>query len=425
GLATARELRAVGINTDFAPVLDVNNNPANPVIGVRSFGERVEEVTRLGMAALAGLREGGVLTCAKHFPGHGDTDVDTHFGLPALAHDPARLRAVELPPFKAAIDAGVPLVMTTHIVFAGLDGESLPATLSPRILRQLLRDELGFDGVIVSDALVMKAIADRWGVAEGTVRFLEAGGDLALATRQERQVHAAILDAVRSGRIPREQIAASVARVARVKAWIAAQPPADPAWVGAPEHKAWTAACARDALTLIRDDAHRLPLRRDARLAVIDCAYEWTFGHAYELPKTSALVESLRLRFPSVQGVVVDGRALTEAQRVAAHAAVTEADIVLLATRGANRFPAQAEFARDVLGWGKPVVTAALNEPYDLLAYPAAATALATYGDDPVMIAALGAALAGEAMPGGRLPVSLPGLYPVGHRADESRRKEA
>ena len=182
GLATARELRSVGINTDFAPVLDVNNNPGNPVIGIRSLGERVEEVTRLGLDALAGLREGGALTCAKHFPGYGDTDVDTHLGLPTLAHDPARLRAVELAPFKAAIDVGVPLVMTTHIVFAGFGDRDLPATLSSRVLRDLLRDELGFDGAIVSDVLIMKAIADRWGVAEAAVRFLEAGGDLVLGT---------------------------------------------------------------------------------------------------------------------------------------------------------------------------------------------------------------------------------------------------
>ena len=175
---------------------------------------------------------------------------------------------------------------------------------------------------------------------------------------------------------------------------------------------------ARDALTLLRDDVRLVPLPRDARLAVIDCAYEWTFLHDYELPATSALADALRLRFPAAHGVVVDGRAPTENSHRRPR---RRHRCRYCAARYARRkpFPRSSRFPRDVLGWGTPVVAVALNEPYDLLAYPAAPTALATYGDDPAMIAALGAALAGEAAPGGRLPVSLPGLYPVGHRAND------
>ena len=175
GLATARELRALGLNFDFAPVLDVNNNPANPVIGTRSYGEDPAAVARFGVAALTGLRAGGVAATGKHFPGHGDTGTDSHLDLPQIAGDLDRLRRVELPPFRAAIAAGIPAIMSSHIVFPALDPGGLPGTISRQILGGLLRDELGFDGVIVSDAMNMRAIADRWGIVDGAVRFIAAG----------------------------------------------------------------------------------------------------------------------------------------------------------------------------------------------------------------------------------------------------------
>ncbi|HET8631003.1 MAG TPA: glycoside hydrolase family 3 protein, partial [Thermomicrobiales bacterium] len=306
GLATGRELRALGLTMDYAPVLDVNDNPLNPVIGTRSYGERADDVTRLGLAACAGLREAGCLATVKHFPGHGDTQVDSHFGLPTVAHGRARLDAVELAPFRAAVAAGVPAIMTTHIVFPTLAPDR-PATLSRPILTGLLRGELGFDGAIVSDAMEMQAIADRFGVVAGSVQFVAAGGDLLLGVRDGRAVYDALLVAVANGDIPRDQLAASVARVLRLKRWTAAQPPADSAWLGAPEHRAWAAAIARDALTLLRDDARLLPLGRDARLAVLDCAYQWTFRADMARPATSALADALRPRFPHAHGVVVDG----------------------------------------------------------------------------------------------------------------------
>ncbi len=425
GLATARELRSAGINTNFAPVLDVNNNPRNPVIGTRSFGEAVELVTRLGTAALLGLREGGAVAVAKHFPGHGDTHVDSHYDLPAIEHGLARLRATELPPFGAVIGAGVPAIMSAHIAFSALDpaGEGLPATLSHAVLTGLLRDELGFDGVIVSDAMRMEAIASRWGVVEGAIRFIAAGGDLVEALADDRAVYEAILAAVRSGRIPAGQVRRSAMRIARLKRWVAAQGPADPARLGAPEHRQWAAAIARDALTLIRDDAGLLPARRDARLAVLDCFFQqWTLLLAEARPATSPLADALRDRFPRAQGVVIDGREPSGNDAAAARTAVDAADIVLIGTRAANRFPAQAAFVNAVLGWGKPVVAVALHEPYDLVAYPAVPTALATYGADAAMLDALGAALASEAAPRGRLPVTLPGLYDFGHGLPNAER---
>lgn len=407
GLATARELRALGITMNFAPVLDVNNNPANPVIGTRSYGERPDAVARLARAAAAGLRAGGVAATAKHFPGHGDTATDSHDDLPTIAGDRARLAAIELPPFRAAIAAGIPAIMTSHIVFPALDPDGLPCTLSPRLLGGLLREELGFDGVIVSDAMNMRAIADRWGIAEGAVRFIAAGGDLVEPIGEERAVHAALVAAVEGGRISAVRLADAQRRVATLRAWLATQGEADPAWLGAAEHRDWAAALARDALTLLRDNASLLPIRPDARVAVLELTHQRTMLDDDARPPRGPLAAALSADFPSLSDVTLDGGDPRPAEVAAARAAVAEADVVIVGTRATNRFPAQAAFVRDLLTWGRPVVAVALTDPYDSLAYPGLPTALATYCADPAMLTALGAALSGAERARGRLPVTI------------------
>jgi beta-N-acetylhexosaminidase len=407
GRATARELRALGLNVDFAPVLDVNNNPANPVIGTRSYSEDPAAVARFGVAALAGLRAGGVAATGKHFPGHGDTGTDSHLDLPQIGGDLDRLRAVELPPFRAAIAAGIPAIMSSHIVFPALDPDGLPGTLSRRILVGLLRDELGFDGVIVSDAMNMRAIADRWGVVDGSVRFIAAGGDLVEPLGDERAIHAGLLAAVESGRIPAAQFAASVRRVARLRTWLASQGDVDPSWLGAAEHRGWATAIVRDALTLLRDDARLLPLRPDTRLAVLEFLQQPAYLAPSDRPALSPLAAALDARFPRLTSATLDGVAPTAADLAAARAATVGADAILLGTRAANRLPAQAAAIATIASWGLPIVAVALADPYDTLAYPTLPTALATYGADPAMLDALGAALRGELTPRGRLPVTV------------------
>ena len=407
GLATARELRTLGINMNFAPVLDVNNNPGNPVIGTRSYGERPAEVARLALAAAAGLGAGGVAATGKHFPGHGDTAIDSHYALPMIAGGRERLDAIELPPFRAAIAAGFPAIMSSHIVFPDLDPDGLPCTLSPRLLTGLLRDELGFGGVIVSDAMNMRAITERWGIAEGAVRFIAAGGDLVEPIGEEREVHAALLAAVESGRIPAARLADAVGRIARLKGWLAKQGGADATWLGAAEHRAWAAAIARDAVTLLRDEAGLLPLRRDARIAVLELFHQWTYLNTAERPERGPLTEALATRFVNLGGVILDGQGPTAGEIAAARVAVEGAEIVIIGTRATNRFPAQTTFVNAALGWGKPTIAVALADPYDSLAYPTVPTALATYGADPAMLHALGAVLAGEEQARGHLPVTL------------------
>ena len=219
GGALAAELAACGIRCDFAPVVDVDTNPKNPVIGDRSFGGDPDLVARLGAAMVRGLQDGGVAACAKHFPGHGDTDVDSHLDLPAVDHSRSRLEDVELRPFRKAVEAGVATIMTAHIFVRELDG-GLPATLSPRIVDGLLRKELRYDGVVVSDDLEMQAISKHWGPGPAAVLAAKAGCDiLPVCTNADAQVEAieAVIRAAGSGEIPFAAMDDSLGRIRRLK----------------------------------------------------------------------------------------------------------------------------------------------------------------------------------------------------------------
>ncbi|MEM7770986.1 MAG: glycoside hydrolase family 3 N-terminal domain-containing protein [Cyanobacteria bacterium P01_A01_bin.37] len=223
GAATAQEAIAIGLNWILAPVVDVNNNPDNPVINVRAFGDEPEIVGHLGAAFIRGAHQYPVLTSAKHFPGHGDTATDSHLHLPTLPHSLDRLQAVEMPPFRAAIAAGVDSVMSAHLLFPALDSD-YPATLSSAILTGLLREELGFDGLIVTDALVMGAIAHHYGKNEAAVMAVEAGADILLMPLDPEGVVNAVEQAVESGRISPQRIQDSVERIWWAKQRVAPSP---------------------------------------------------------------------------------------------------------------------------------------------------------------------------------------------------------
>jgi beta-N-acetylhexosaminidase len=239
GRAIGAEIAALGFDVDFAPVLDVHTNPRNPIIGDRAFATTADQVIRLAGAFARGLAASGILACGKHFPGHGDTTSDSHLALPRIDHDLARLRAVELAPFRAL---PLPMVMTAHVVFAALDPE-VPATLSRRVLGDLLRGELGYRGVVVSDDLEMKAIADHWGVADAVERGLVAGCDAFLLCHIEAmqlEAHAALVRAAERSAAVRARVEESAARIAALKAGHRVRPPATPpearALLGRPEH---------------------------------------------------------------------------------------------------------------------------------------------------------------------------------------------
>lgn len=219
GAMMARELSALGFHMDYAPVLDVDTNPDNPVIGDRSFSRDPRLVAAIGVQLIRGMQQAGVAACGKHFPGHGDTETDSHFELPRLTHDMSRLEEIELHPFRAAIEMGVASIMTAHVLFEALDSE-LPATLSRAVMTGLLRDRMGYDGVVISDDLEMKAVADRWDVEELVRLGLLAGVDLFLICHDHDKQARAIRAAhrlVESGEVPRESVEASIARITRLK----------------------------------------------------------------------------------------------------------------------------------------------------------------------------------------------------------------
>ncbi len=255
--ALAAELHAVGISMDYTPVLDVHTNPKNPVIGDRALAERAEDVARLGVAIIRTLQGEGIAACGKHFPGHGDTSTDSHFELPLLEHPPDRLEAVELVPFKAAIDADVAAIMTAHILIPSLDDEH-PGTLSPAIVDGLLKEKLGYGGLVLSDDLEMKAISGRYGHSEATIQAIAAGCDAVLmcAPQPEQQMAAleALIHAVEEGRIPVKRVEDALSRHRRIKERFLAPPRPKPqsgaalrAILGRDEHQAVAAEMARFA----------------------------------------------------------------------------------------------------------------------------------------------------------------------------------
>ena len=251
GRALGDELSALGIGWNFAPVLDVHTNPANPVIGNRAFGVTPAAVQAHALAFWRGLRAAGVLGCGKHFPGHGDTKTDSHLDLPVVAHDESRLRAVELAPFAAAVAAGLSAIMTAHVLYPAWDAR-LPATLSRRIAREILREDLGFSGLLVSDDLGMRAVADRWPIEELVVQSLLAGVDHFLVREPQARQEAAFAALVRAAEtLPevRARVQESAARTARFKALLSPRMPADKAELlarlGTPEHQALAASFPR------------------------------------------------------------------------------------------------------------------------------------------------------------------------------------
>lgn len=432
GRASARDALALGIHWIFAPVADVNVNPRNPVINVRAFGEQPEHVATMVEAFVRGAQREGVLATAKHFPGHGDTAVDSHIALPVLSHDSERLQQVELAPFRAAIDAGVASVMTAHMAVPALTADrELPATLSYAVLTDLLRDQLAFEGLIVTDAMEMGGISRRWWSGQAAVEALAAGADMVLLAPNPRAVHAAVVRAVRRGDLHAARLDDAVRKVLTAKARLgitessAAQPLA-----GLPSRFALSAeldsarAVSDRAVTLLRDRADLLPL--DARswhnVAVVGISDSDTPA------PTEDLVAALREPLANVSSHSIDGRTRGD-EAAAIVSAAARARTVVLAVRvrvrtstGTIQLPErQARYAQMLADLEVPTIVVALGSPYAAAAFPQASTVLATYGWSPPLQRAAARAIVGAIPIRGRLPVSVPGLYPVGHGESRPR----
>lgn len=416
--ATGRELRALGITMNLAPVADVNNNPANPVIGVRSFGEDPQKVARLVAATVRGYRAAGVISSLKHFPGHGDTAVDSHLALPSVPHTLERLEAVELPPFRSGIEAGAEGVMIAHVALPQLMGsDGLPATVSPEVVTGLLRQRLGFKGVILTDCMEMDAIVKTTGTERAAVLALVAGMDLVLISHTySRQIGsiAAAREALASGELRRETVRHAVERVQRLRAsalrWDDTPFAERRGGIASETHLRLRDEAFARAITLVRNDAGLLPLRLDARerVLVLELLPERITAAVESLFVDNALVERIQRHHANTQGLTVRSQA-SEAEAAAMWEAIADADVVLVATLNAYLDARQAERMRVLVGMSKRVVGIAVGSPYDVLAFPALRTYVATYECTRPALMTVGDVLFGTVTAGGRLPVSLPG----------------
>jgi beta-N-acetylhexosaminidase len=414
GRALGKELSAVGINVDFAPVCDVNSNPQNPVIGTRSFGEDPKLVARMSVALIRGLQSSGVAATAKHFPGHGDTSSDSHRGAPIVRHDAKRIRSVELVPFLAAVKSRVRLVMTAHIVMPALNGGSneLPATLSPRILRDLLRHKMQFNGVIVSDALDMHAMEQRSGYVAETMAAVAAGIDLLLFNHDLSRVepaHSNLVQAARRGLLSANEIYASARRIVALKNWIKRQAQEPLSVIGCKEHLQLAREVARKSVTLVCDTARQLPLRvaPSERIAVaIPRPEDLTPADTSSYVKP-VLADALRRYHPRVDEFSF-GMSPASEEIGALCERLAQYELVLLGTINATAHPGQAELVKKFIKQGTRVITVALRMPYDLAVYPAASTYVCTYSILPPSMDVLAEALFGRIAFTGSLPVSIP-----------------
>ncbi|HET6729854.1 MAG TPA: glycoside hydrolase family 3 protein [Jiangellaceae bacterium] len=422
------ELASVGINQNYAPVADVNINPANPVIGVRSIGEDPDLVAELVAAQVDGYHDGGVSSAAKHFPGHGDTAVDSHFGLPEVTHTRAQLEQIDLPPFQAAIEQDVDTIMTAHVVVRSMDPSGAPATMSEPILTGLLRKELGFDGLVVTDALDMGGATSTYPPDVAPVQAFKAGADQLVLAPQMDVAYGAVLDAVRSGEISEIRLDESVYRILRLKLskglfddpFVNVKKAVNV--VGAPDHLADAQEITDRTTTLVKNDAGVLPLSDDPRSVLVT---------GWGVTTTSLLGAAISQRGQTVD-VFETGTTPNQARIDAAVARAGAADLVVVSTMNAASLDpntglptasalAQQQLVKALLATGKQVVVSGMRNPYDISYFTEAPTYLATYGYTPASLESLTRVLFGEVNPSGKLPVTIPRadgsgpLYPFGH----------
>lgn len=422
GRITALEGRAVGIHLAFAPVADVNNNPANPIINTRSFGENPADVARLVAAQIRGMQEHGLLATAKHFPGHGDTGTDSHIALPVILAPWARLDSVELVPFRAAIRSGVAGIMSAHIALPGIDGDSLrPATLTPGILTGILRDSLGFKGLVVTDALDMGGVVSRYGAGEAAVLAFVAGADLLLQPSDPREAINALTAAVAAGRVSMTRLDESLRKILEIKRRLGLFRRRTvaleyiPTVVGSAEHQIIARDVAARSIVLARDDGTVDSLRTGHR-AVTVISYSddasGSFGNtlAGELRSAGHSVTTFRLFPPS-------GPASYDSARVAiANSAITifAASVRVVAWSGSVSMPPDIAALIDSTAARRPTVLASFGSPYLLNQVPLVRSYVLGWGVRPMNEQAVARALSGLAPITGHLPITLAPDLPRG-----------
>ena len=424
GGITAREARAVGIHIPFAPVLDVNNNPDNPIINVRSFGEDPREVADLGAAFVRGVQENGAIATGKHFPGHGDTEIDSHLGLPVIPHSRARMDSVELFPFARAIEAGMGAVMTAHISVPSLDGGvGDPSTLSSAVLTDLLRNEMEFDGLLFTDAMDMSAISRAHSPEEASVRAIEAGADVILMPPSVERAVEGIAVAVESGRIDASRIDASVRRILETKKQMgldtdrAVQIDQIGQVVGIPAHTQVAAEIAERSITLLHNGGNLLPLlgTRSARVMSV------SFRRTSDVLAGRYFNARLRQTYPrlTTAGLDVDsGPALYEGLlRQARQQAlvILSTYVTAFSQSGSLALPEElVDFAGHLTEIGVPHIVVSFGNPYLITELPDVRAYMLAWSGSEASQTAAAQALFGEIEISGRVPTRIPPLYDIG-----------
>jgi beta-N-acetylhexosaminidase len=400
--AMAAEMHAVGINVDFAPDLDVNNNPSNPVIGIRSFSSDPAKVAEYGIAFARGLQENGVLAFGKHFPGHGDTGVDSHIDLPIVPHARARLDEVELFPFKAAIQANFAGIMSAHVTFPVIDPTpGLAATLSRPVLTGLLRDELGYNGLIATDSLEMGALAaNGYPPPVAAALAFAAGADLLLFNRDHvmhKEAFMNLVQTVKDGKVSQEQLDASVRRILEAKAkfgilnsTLVTDPAKASESTATAEHRALAFELARKAITLLKDDVSLLPLKEGELLLVI------------ETPAANGLGTLLGLNTLEIKNDP-DANAIAAALSMA-----NDPRKIIVTTTDANFYPGQVKLVTELIARNPNIIVISVRNPYDISVLPIVPTVLAAYGSTLPTLRAIAEVLRGKSEARGVLPVALP-----------------
>lgn len=422
GRIICEEMRAIGVNWLFAPVVDINNNPDNPVINIRSFGADPRKVGEFGSALVRGVRDANCLSTLKHFPGHGDTATDSHIGLSVVPIDRQRLDSVELVPFRMAIEAGADSVMTAHVALPNITGDNVPSTLSPKISTDILRKDLKFDGIISTDAMEMGAIKKTYSDERSAVMAVVAGADVVLLPNSTKVAIDSIEAAVRSGEITEARIDESVRRLLRAKFRLGlstnrfVDPSAVNRIVERPENVRDANAIAERSMTLLRNKNDLLPITA----AAVEKTMFVVVAADDDPVEGAALIPEIQRRAPNAKIAKLDPRSTAaDYERVLGDA--KQADRIVLAVfvkRAANKGTValpdiQTGFVRAAIA-AKPAAVVAFGSPYLIRQFPEAEVYAVTYAIEEVAQFAAAKAIFGETRFSGKLPVSIPGIFEIG-----------
>ena len=413
GEIMGKELKALGINMNLAPTLDVNNNPLNPVIGVRSYGEDPQRVAEFGLEFIKALQAEGVIATGKHFPGHGDTQVDSHLDLPLVPHTMDRLNEVELYPFKVAIEGGIDAIMTAHILFKELAEEDRPATLSYNIITKLLREDLGFEGLVITDSMEMDAISKYYGTAKAAVMSICAGADLILVShtlKTQIETVEKVKEAVLEGIIPIERIDESVERILGMKQkyeildGVSSNFKETTDIVDSERHAAIARDISEKSITVVKDEMELLPVKTEDILTISpNPALMTGVEDSSKMVDSFAQIAATRLGGEYSVMEVDPKESYIESMAKKAEGR----DLVIVGTYNANLNPGQIKLIEEIYRHNKNIMVVALRNPYDISEFEYISTYICAYEYTPLSIYSLVDILSGAKEPVGKLPISL------------------